>query len=292
MKNTLKKWTTMILAVTMAANGMIAFVSAAGAEETNNEVYGDLNCDGIADITDLSGLSLYLIGDRVFDEAALKNADVNRDGKVDLSDLAAFKMHLSKQAGSAVNAENKGDGKTAGSFEEFGSKYSKSNLTPEDGPLYDKINEQAEKLRANDRNAAEVEAKFGKRRPVSIFRPLNYADKSLLDVYMAVFESKIEPEVVSNYMFDMTTGEQISISDIFGDSFSEFDGEYEIAESNRDGGYVILRNYSDYYDCIKAEYDFSTLNPKYSSFADFQSMDTKYEEHELICYTTITISGK
>ena len=295
MKNTVKKSITMILASAMTVSGMIGSVNAASIEKTNTEtVYGDLNFNGVADITDLSALSLYIIGDCKLDEAALKSADLNRDGKADLADLAELKMHLSKHSGNAVNAGNKeiaDSRKTAVSFKDS-AKYSGSDNVLKDGPLYDKINEQAEKLRAEDIYAMRVEAEFGVRRPVTVFRPLNYADGSYLDVYMAAFESKIEPECVTPYMFDTTTGEQISISDIFGDSFSEFDGGFEIIESNRNNGYVVLRNVNDYDDYGKAEYDFDTLNPEYSSFSDFQSLSLKYEEHELTEYRLVTITNK
>ena len=276
MKNTFKKSLTMILASAMAVNGMIAFASA--AEKTDTEtVYGDIDCNGAADITDLSGLSLYLIGDCKLNETALKNADINRDGKVDLTDLAEFKMQLAKQSVSVMNAETRPAAYSV-KTDELCSKYSDSDPVLEDGPLYDKINEQAEKLRADDIYAAQVEAEFGERRPVKVFRPVNYTDGSYLDMYMAVFENKIEAETVSPYMFDRTTGEQISISDIFGDSFAEYDGNYVIVESNRKLGYVVLRSWSDYCSYVKVNYDFSTLNPKYDSFADFQSMVFTFED--------------
>ena len=61
-------------------------------------VYGDLNGDGIADVTDLSYLSLYLIGDsEITDVNILEAADVQNDGTVNLSDLALFRQYLSKK---------------------------------------------------------------------------------------------------------------------------------------------------------------------------------------------------
>lgn len=58
---------------------------------------GDFDGDGKVDITDLSRLSLYLIGDREFTEAQIKAADVTGDGNTDLADLAHFKQFLSKK---------------------------------------------------------------------------------------------------------------------------------------------------------------------------------------------------
>jgi hypothetical protein len=66
--------------------------------DTSEIIYGDLNSDGIADVTDLSILSLYLIGDTdIKDENALEAADIQYDGTVNLSDLAAFRQYLSKK---------------------------------------------------------------------------------------------------------------------------------------------------------------------------------------------------
>ncbi len=57
---------------------------------------GDINADGKVDITDLSVLSLYLIGDRDLSADELKVADTNHDGDVQLSDLATLRQFLSK----------------------------------------------------------------------------------------------------------------------------------------------------------------------------------------------------
>lgn len=57
---------------------------------------GDINSDLKIDVTDLSELSLALIGDRKLSEAQQKAADVDKDGKVTLSDLARMRQYLSK----------------------------------------------------------------------------------------------------------------------------------------------------------------------------------------------------
>lgn len=59
-------------------------------------VAGDINSDGITDVTDLSMLSLYLIGDRDLSEAQKKAADVDGDGSAEIPDLAKMKQFLSK----------------------------------------------------------------------------------------------------------------------------------------------------------------------------------------------------
>ncbi len=56
---------------------------------------GDLNADGQIDVTDLSVLSMHVIGDQVItDEKTLDDADVQRDEKVDLADLARMKQFI------------------------------------------------------------------------------------------------------------------------------------------------------------------------------------------------------
>jgi hypothetical protein len=49
------------------------------------------------DITDLSALSLALIGDISLNDDQLKSADVDGDGKVTIADLARLRQYLSKK---------------------------------------------------------------------------------------------------------------------------------------------------------------------------------------------------
>ncbi len=58
--------------------------------------YGDLNNDNKVDLTDLTVLSIHLLGDRMVSDENLKAADVNGDGTVDIGDLAHFKQYISK----------------------------------------------------------------------------------------------------------------------------------------------------------------------------------------------------
>lgn len=57
---------------------------------------GDINGDGIADVSDLSLLSLSLVGEKNLTDEQKTAADVDRDGSVKLTDLARFKQFLSK----------------------------------------------------------------------------------------------------------------------------------------------------------------------------------------------------
>ena len=60
-------------------------------------IYGDLDKSGIVDITDLSILSLYLLGDKKLGEDELERANTEYDSAVDLADLARLRQFLSKK---------------------------------------------------------------------------------------------------------------------------------------------------------------------------------------------------
>lgn len=71
--------------------------SVSDLPEKNDEVKcGDVNGNGIVDITDLSNLALALVGDKVLTAEQQKQADVTGDGKVMLNDLARLRQFLSK----------------------------------------------------------------------------------------------------------------------------------------------------------------------------------------------------
>ncbi|MGN0582389.1 MAG: dockerin type I repeat-containing protein [Oscillospiraceae bacterium] len=57
---------------------------------------GDINHSGTVDITDMTQLSLYLIGDTDFSDYEEKTADTDMNGVVDLCDLANFKRFFTK----------------------------------------------------------------------------------------------------------------------------------------------------------------------------------------------------
>ena len=67
--------------------------------ETYNETLftrGDINCDEKVDVTDLSELSLMLIGDMTSDSIMEKAADTDDDGKVTTADLARLRQYISR----------------------------------------------------------------------------------------------------------------------------------------------------------------------------------------------------
>ncbi len=93
-----KRVTAFITALTMIASAAGAHCSVFAAETQNEVIYGDLNSDKNVDVTDLSVLSLYLIGDRELENDMQKEAaDVQYDGVIDLGDLAALRQYLSKK---------------------------------------------------------------------------------------------------------------------------------------------------------------------------------------------------
>ncbi|MBE6842094.1 MAG: hypothetical protein E7510_04605 [Ruminococcus sp.] len=59
--------------------------------------YGDFNGDGVSDLSDLTLLSLHLIGDISVSDDVLKAADVYYDGEVNIADLAHFKQYICKE---------------------------------------------------------------------------------------------------------------------------------------------------------------------------------------------------
>jgi len=54
---------------------------------TDYVLYGDANCDSIADTADALAITKHISGEKVLEGQALKNADVNKDGKIDNIDV-------------------------------------------------------------------------------------------------------------------------------------------------------------------------------------------------------------
>ncbi len=64
-------------------------------------IYGDLNYDNVTDLTDLSYLSVYLMGNTEFDKIQTEAADIDASGIVDIADLAYYKQYVCKDNSSA-----------------------------------------------------------------------------------------------------------------------------------------------------------------------------------------------
>lgn len=61
-----------------------------------SDVKGDINADGVADTTDLTLMSLAMIGDEKLDDTQLTSCDLTGDGKFLMGDIAHMKQFLSK----------------------------------------------------------------------------------------------------------------------------------------------------------------------------------------------------
>jgi len=64
------------------------------AEGAATPEYGEINGDGVVDLSDLSELSVYLLRDKEFDDAQKLKADVDADGEISVSDLALMKQYV------------------------------------------------------------------------------------------------------------------------------------------------------------------------------------------------------
>jgi len=60
----------------------------------SSDMIGDFDNSGLVDLTDLTILSLYMIGDTTFSDKQIAKADCNSDGKTDLADLAHLKQYI------------------------------------------------------------------------------------------------------------------------------------------------------------------------------------------------------
>ena len=60
-------------------------------------LYGDVNTDGIIDVSDFTMLSLALVGDVELSERQKVNADVDNDSEISVADLASLRQYLSKK---------------------------------------------------------------------------------------------------------------------------------------------------------------------------------------------------
>ena len=89
-----KRIISVVLSAAMLGTSVfsVPFVNAETTAKT-----GDIDASGMIDVTDLTELSLALLGDRNLSEDQKKAADVDGDGAVTLADLAKFRQYLSKK---------------------------------------------------------------------------------------------------------------------------------------------------------------------------------------------------
>ncbi len=90
----MKKIFAAIAALTTMATMTVPACSAESTGVTAETLRGDIDNNGIVELTDLTYLSIYLVGDRDFTEEQKKVADMTGDGKVDIADLPSLKAYL------------------------------------------------------------------------------------------------------------------------------------------------------------------------------------------------------
>jgi len=97
---TTKATTTSVTTVTTPVNTSVttskAVTTSGGG--TSQIIYGDLDSNGSVEITDLTVLSLYLLGDQTLTPAGTAAADVEYDSDVNLADLAKLKQFIMKDS--------------------------------------------------------------------------------------------------------------------------------------------------------------------------------------------------
>lgn len=82
-----------ILSGILALTCMTSIIYSAAAEEADI-IYGDINGNGVVDLTDLSYLSLYLLGDCALTHQQTLCADVDGSGEVNIADLPHLKQYI------------------------------------------------------------------------------------------------------------------------------------------------------------------------------------------------------
>lgn len=70
--------------------------------ESKNVAVGDMNADGVVDLSDLTSLSLVLLGDAKNADDSV--SDVNADGELNIADLAHFKQYIMHEDGIKLGA--------------------------------------------------------------------------------------------------------------------------------------------------------------------------------------------
>ena len=80
-----------------AGENGIKFTAKQTGTETDDVLYGDINADGVIDVTDISELSVALVDYIELEAGTARRADVTRDGIVAINDLAVIRQYLSKK---------------------------------------------------------------------------------------------------------------------------------------------------------------------------------------------------
>lgn len=86
------------LSIVFSQIGNISLINAeeVQSKSTPSVKRGDIDCNGTIDVSDITELSLALIGDTELTNDQKKAADVDGDGEITLADLATLRQYLSK----------------------------------------------------------------------------------------------------------------------------------------------------------------------------------------------------
>ncbi len=141
----------------------------------------------------------------------------------------------------------------------------------EKNSIYDKIFEKAKELRAQDRWTKEWLEFYPDKKitdmPIKLLRELPSTYYTHYNVIFAHL-GKVDGDYNSPYMFDVQTGEQVMISDIFGKSFEKYDDyRYTPLYIDLDKGTVRISEYGVTED-IEEKIRFDELDLKYISLAN------------------------
>lgn len=92
-----------LLSISLCLN----FASGLASADTGTVLYGDIDLNGVVDMTDLTAYSQYLIGDKELGEDILERLDFNGDNDSNLSDMMILKQYVMMDSVPLVGTEFK-----------------------------------------------------------------------------------------------------------------------------------------------------------------------------------------
>ena len=92
-----KRIISAVLFAVMFATSAFSVPLAGAVIDENYSLTGDIDINGSIDVTDLTELSLALVGDKELTADQKFAADIDGDGTVSIADLARLQQYLSKK---------------------------------------------------------------------------------------------------------------------------------------------------------------------------------------------------